>query len=294
MSLQKISEMVIAMNNEVDAIPDLSEPQGMFHRRAIINTGNIKIDSDELDIEFDIPFSDSSEIDEAEISVYNLSQNTISQLKYNQDITVTAGYGSDTGIIFSGRIISTSAKRNGNDKKTTITAVDSQSLEDRTLENIAYQSGVKASYILKDLIGKTGIPISIFNPIRDYTYKESMTVDGSINESIKKYAEICGVSAYIHKGKWYVRSIKDGDDINFNVSVDTGLINSPEEFEEEINSDEYKETIKGYKIKMLLQHRIAVASVINLKSRDVSGTFRVRDGQHSFSGDDFITEFNCI
>ena len=47
-------------------------------------------------------------------------------------------------------------------------------------------------------------------------------------ENIKKYAQVCGVSVYVNKGKIYARHIKDGDNINFTVQASTGMIGSPE------------------------------------------------------------------
>lgn len=290
----KVSEMITALEKSVNSIPQINEPEGMFHRKVVIQSGNITINSDELDVEFDIPFSDSIESDEAEIAIYNLTENSIEQLKYNQEISITAGYGNDLGLIFLGRIISITTKFDKNDKKTTIQALDSQSLKDRVIESIAYQKNASASYILKDLVGRTKIPVAVFKTLRDYTYKDGTTIDGNLNEKINNFAKVCGVSAFIHKGKWHIRNIKDGDNISFTVNQDTGLLGSPEEFEEEITAEEFSDTIKGCKVKMLLQHRIGVASIINLSSREVKGTFRVRNGNHKFSGNDFITEFNCI
>lgn len=294
MNIKKISEMVSAINTAIREEVPITEPSGSFHRRVIIECGAIKVDSDLLDLEFDIPFSDSEEWDEAEISVYNLATNTISQFKYNDTITVTAGYKDDTGLIFSGRICSVKTKWQGNDKKTIITAIDSQSLKEKMIKDIAYKKGVKASYVLKNLISKTGIPIAVFKCSRDFTYKDGLTINGGINENIRKMAHICGISAYIHKGKWYVRNIKDGENINFTVNKDTGLIGSPEEFEETEKNENFNDITKGYKIKMLLQYRIETASIINLNSVEIEGKFRVRDGRHFFDGNNFITEFNCI
>jgi len=61
-------------------------------------------------------------------------------------------------------------------------------------------------------------------------------------ETIKKQAQVCGVSAYISKGQIYVQSIGEGDDTNFSLSVDTGLI-SLSEFEEEIKNQSSNDTV---------------------------------------------------
>ena len=112
-------------------------------------------------------------------------------------------------------------------------------------------------------------------------------------ETIKKQAQVCGVSAYINKGQIYVQSIGEGDDTNFSLSVDTGLI-SLSEFEEEIIAEEYKYKVSGYEVAMLLQHRISTGSILNIKSKNVNGRYRVREGHHSYDGSDFLTKVKAI
>lgn len=294
----KVSKMAKAMQgwtDNVNATKDM--PKGTFGRVAIVESGGIKINSADLDMEFNIPFDDGTEANEAEIKIYNLSKTTVTAFKYNQKITVTAGYGNDTGIIFSGYISKITTKYSGVDKITTINAIDSMELKERKIESVSYAKGTKASYILKDLIKKINLPLAVFETRKDHTYTDTVTVDGELMNNIKKYAEVCGVSAYVLKSKIYIRHIKNGDNINFIVCEDTGLLGSPEEFTEEENIKEDSDEaviMTGYKIKMLLQHRMTTAAIIKLKSREINGTYRVRKGTHSFSGNDFATEVEVI
>ena len=291
----RISNMVVAMqgwNEKLDV--SMETPKDNFGIKITVECGNLTIQNDKLDIEFDVPFDDDLEKNEAQIIVYNLSKDNIARIKRNQEISIKCGYGNDTGIIFSGRVSKAITKYKGQDKQTTIYALDSQSLDEVNVESLAFAAGSKASSILKSLAGKLSIPLAVFKTKRDHTYKDKVTVDGNILPEIKKYAEVCGVSAYINKGKLYIRHIKDGDNIGFTVQESSGLIGSPEEFEEEITAEDYKDTVRGYNIKMLLQHRITTASIITLKSREVSGQFRVIQGTHSYNGTDFITDIKVI
>ncbi len=272
-------------------------PKGMFNRVAVIESGAVKIKSDEIDLEFEIPFDDDLEADEAEIRVYNLTKNTIKNLVVNKSITVTAGYKGDTGVIFSGVISKVITKRQGVDKLTTIRAIDSNDLKEKDLAEITYAKGTKASYILKDLINKTHLPIAAFEPKKDHTYKEKVTVNGGLMENIRKYSNVCGVSTYINKGKvyaqhikTYVQNISKGNTGYFNANADTGLINSPEEYTEEISGEgDTTETISGYELELLLQHRLTTGSVVKIKSFEVSGEYRVISGSHRFNDSEAIT-----
>lgn len=293
--MNKQSELIKAMRGWNKALtPYSTPPKGMFGRKVVVKTWLVTLNGDELDIEFDVPFDDNAEANEAEIRVYNLSNETILSMNWNDNITIEAGYKGDTGLIFNGYISSVRTKWEGVDKITTIKALDDSELQERDIVERTYKAGTNASYILKDLIGMLKVPLAAFKVRRDYTYKEEEKVSGGIMSNIQKYAEICGISVYINKGQLYARHLSEGDNINFVVNEDTGLIGSPEEFEEEISTESGSEKIKGYKFKMLLQHQLTTAAIVNLQSRSVKGTFRVRSGQHTYNESEAITEVEVV
>ncbi len=281
------------------------KPQGVFGCEAKIICGGVTLKSSELDIEFVVRFDDDMEANEAEIIVYNLSKNTISNLapsavKKNNKVSIEAGYKGDTGVIFSGYITKVKTKYENADKVTTIQCIDD--IEEHIITEVTYAGGTAASYILKDLLEKTGIPIDVFKTRRDWTYTEEQKVDGDLMGSIKKYSEVCGVSTYISNGKIYSRYIKEGDNLYFELSEETGLIGSPEEFEEENSlvmqeADEkagtekvdYSETKNGYECDSLLQHRFSAGGIVKLKSRDANGEYRICSGEHRFNPDECIS-----
>ena len=306
---KKISSMMKAMQGWETSLASSSKPpSGQFGRVVKIQTDGLTI-TNELDLEFEVPFDDDTEANEATIKVYNLTKTTIGRIKVDEEISITAGYDKDTGVIFSGVISSVKTRWDGQDRVTTITAIDSESLKEKDIESISFNAGVKASYILKTLVGKVSLPLAVFETRRDHTYTEAVTVSGGLMSNIKEYAEVCGVSAYINKRKIYVRHLTSGDNLNFEVNVDTGLLESPEEFREEnvalTSSDKDKkkkeefekkftDIIEGLTFKMLLEHRITTASIITLKSREYSGTYRVRSGKHVCNESDFYTEITAI
>jgi len=271
---------------------DFIKPNGLFGSVAIVKCNGVTINSKNLDLEFNVPFDDDMEANEAEIIVYNLSKSTISKLKRKKAISIEAGYDKDTGVIFNGFIDRVTTKRDGAEKITTIKCFDDVS--NKTVESLTFAAGTKASYILKTLLNKTGLPIAVFKVRRNWTYKDEETVDGDLMQNIKKYSEVCGISTYVNKGKIYSRYIKDGDNINFTVDVEHGMLDSPEEFEEEQTAEDYTETVTGYNINMLLQHRMTTAAIIKLKSLTANGTFRVRKGKHIFNESEARTEIEVI
>lgn len=287
----KASHLVTAFQKLNEKIN--TEVNGQFGYSVTIRTGNVTISNSSLDCEFTIPFDDDTEANEAEIIVYNLTNSTINGIKLHSSITVTAGYGTDTGVIFSGYISKRTVEYDENDKVITIKAVDDMRRKDRDVNSISYAAGTKASRILRDLCLKVGLPIAVFKVSRDYTYKDEETVDGDLFDNIKRLAKLCGVSAYILKSKIYVRPLNQGDNTTFTLSADTGLLSiSP--FEEEEKNGDYKDVIKGYSLEMLLQHRLQTASIITVKSKNGSGRYRVKSGEHSYDGSKMITKAKVV
>lgn len=287
------SKVIKAAKNWADTLKAYDvTPNGVFGSVAIIKSGYVTISSNDLDIEFSIPFDDDMEANEAEIIIYNLSAQTINELKTKASITVKAGYKNDTGIVFKGFITKISTKYDGADKVTTIRCIDD--VTQKSVENLTFASNTKASEILKSLIDKTGIPVAVYKVRRDYVYTSDQTVDGDLMGNIKKYAQVCGISVYVNKGQIYARHIKEGDNINFTVQPDTGLIGYPEPYEEELTAEDFKETINGYEITMLLQHRMTTAAIVNLTSKISSGSFRVRSGEHTFNSSECITKIKVF
>ena len=265
-----------------------TKPDGVFGSVAVVKSGQVTVSSEKLDLEFTVPFDDDMEPNEAEITVYNLSDNTIKQLKKDASISIDAGYGDDTGVLFYGFISKIKTEYDGADKVTTIYAMDD--IKDHTIASIAFDEGTRASTILRKLIDKTGIPVAVFNPRRDYTYKDAQTVDGDLMENIGKYAQVCGISVYVCKGKIYARYITEGDNLNFKVSSATGMIGSPSAYSEEVKAEDFVDVVDGYEVEMLLQHRMSAGAIVELDSKLASGTYRVCSGEHRFSPDEAVTK----
>lgn len=285
------SQMAISLQQvagKIDVAPD-----GLYDQKAIIKTGDVTISNEDLDFEFEIPFDDDTEANEAEIVIYNLADKTIGAIKKNATITISAGYGKDTGIIFSGYISKKTTRWEENDRVTVIYAIDNNGKKETTLTELTFGSGTKASTILKKLVERVGLPLAVFKTKRDHTYKDKVTVSGGLMDNIKKYAQICGVSAYICKSKIYVCPLTYGTQYTFYLTADTGLL-GVSEYEEEVTTEDYADHITGLDIEMLLQHHIQTGSIINISSKNHKGDYRVKEGSHSYDGSTFKTTVKAV
>lgn len=290
-STGKKSQLITAIKQLNDKITtDISGQYGQF---VSISSGGVVLQKSQFDIEFVVSFDDDTEADVAEVTIYNLTNSTANKFKSKAQITISAGYTNNKGVIFTGYITSKKTYWDGLDKITEIRAVDSLSRVNKEVESISYKANTKASYILKDLCGRAGASIAVFKTLKDYTYTDEVTVDGDLSEAIVQYAKVCGVSAYMSKGKINVRPLSDGDNTKFKLSANTGLL-SVSEFEEEETINDKTVVTKGFDIECLLQCKLQTASIIELNSTGYSGTFRVREGSHECSDGDFVTKAKIV
>jgi len=268
----------------------------LFGRIIRVRTSGMTFTNDNLEIRFTVLFDDDPKPNVSTVEIYNLSNDTIHRIKRGETCTIEAGYRGDYGVIASGKVTSVMTRREGVDKITTITVmegddysrvkVDKKNSTDKKSLKITFKKGTKASVIIKRLCSVLGIKLAYMKLPKDVVYKNGYTVTGLILNTLEEIVKDCGASMYYRRGQMVIRSIKEGTDERFILKEDTGLIESPEPFEEE--------NIKGYKVKCLLQHRITTASIIEIQSKTAKGKYRARKGEHRADGNDFVTEFEVI
>lgn len=309
------SYIVPALGKWTEALKTLKTPGGIYGQRIqVIGDWGLFLDSHYLAIEFSAPFDDDPLPNEAEISVYNLSENTLSQIRPDKLIRVHAGYGLDgyntdgqkeannylnvdLGLLFYGTIKEVRTTQQGSDRKTTFWLVDTGASEEEV--DLSYGEGVLASTILRDLIDRAGMQVADIQLPKDRSFAKSVSVKGAVNAKIAEYAEMCGSMAYIYNRLLYVRDLRQHPSATIEVSQRTGLLESPEPFSKEekdptTDDKDAKIVWNGYKLKMLLNHRITTGVAVNLQSRDANGTYTVRSGKHTFDGTNLLTEAEVI
>lgn len=261
----------------------------MFGCTSVLNVGKyVSIDSDDLTMNFDVVFDDDTDPNESTIEVYNLSNSTIAYLKRNERVTLTSGYKSDgKGVILSSRISSVRSSKDGVDKVTRITVIDGPDLSEKQTKKKTYGKNTKASQVVRDLIPLLGVAIGKVSFPRDVTFAKGYTVEGKVLDELDKLAKTCRAQVFIHKQRVYFGTVADvATSTQFTLSSATGLIGSPEYYEDD--------TEKGYKVKSLLQFRIGVGSLIHIDSRTAKGRFRVKRGRHYWNGSDYMTEVEVV
>ena len=251
--------------------------------------------SDPLTIKFSVPFGDDEKVDTIDIQVFNLKDDTINAISTNKIAILSAGYVDDNGVIFSGTLKKKETNWEGLDKITTFKCIDSSLDYTKGVIKRTYGRDTSASLILRELARDAGLAIGDIDLPVDFVYRSGKVLNGKIKTLVAEIAKDCEAKLHINKNRIYVRDSKKGDNLGLDISKETGLIDEPEEVEEEVKDEKGsklkndKKKIKGYKIKVLLNHRITTDVIIKLTSRKVSGVFRVSKGEHK--GDTFGQEY---
>lgn len=277
--------------------------------------------TDPLTIKFSVPFGDNDKVDTIDIQVYNLKDETINSISINQVAILSAGYVDDNGVIFSGTLKKKETKWEGLDKITTFKCIDCTLDYTQGVVKRTYGRNTPASLILRELARDAGLAIGDIDLPVDFIYRSGKALNGKIKFLVSEIAKDCKAKLHINKGRMYVRNQAKGDKLGLEISKETGLIDEPEEIEEEVKTENkaekkqekneksdkksdgkkpvskpVKKKLKGYKIKMLLNHKITTDVIIKLTSRKVSGVFRVSKGEHKgdTSGTEYYTEVEVV
>jgi len=270
----------------------------LYMRKTTFLVGGREI-TDPLTIKFSVPFGDNEKVDTIDIQVYNLKDETINSISTNQAAILSAGYIDDNGVIFSGSLKKKETKWEGLDKITTFKCIDCSLDYTNGVVKRTYGRNTHASLILRELARDAGLAIGDIDLPIDFIYRSGKTLNGKIKFQIAEIAKDCKAKQYVNKNRLYVRDRAKGDKIGLDISKETGLIDEPEEVEEEVKDEKKskskspkKKKLKGYKVKLLLNHKITTDVIIKLTSRKVSGVFRVSKGEHK--GDTSGTEYYTV
>lgn len=269
--------------------------QFLFNRRVEVSIDNGKKSTtfistsnpNSLRIHFDSDFSNEASPNLTTITIFNLSETSRKEIKKGAKVTLKAGYVGDVGVISEGFINAVQPiGYDGTTKQTTFSFIEGVDYSSKKDIDMSFGKGTYAKTIIQRVAQKAGISISKIELKTNKQYKKGYTADGNPLNILEEIVEACKSSMYFRRGKLIIRDIKKGDDERFILQQSSGLLDYPQRFEDDEQS--------GWSVRCLLQHRIATASIIELKSKYVKGNYRVKSGRHSCNGSDFETSCEVI
>lgn len=257
-----------------------------------------------LDIEFDVPFADKAEPDVATVTIYNLSDDSISEIRKEGKAILSAGYREMHNIseILSGEIEEMKTEWRGLDKVTTITISDGAKSWRKKELNKTYANDTKAKAIMKDLIDTLGYTVVELNPKNNINYPLGKTIKGVASKSLIQLAKDTESKMFVNKGRIVIRPEDKGYESGILINADSGLLDTPTQNKnmtgdkidtpdrEKAKKNNEKE-VPSWTVKCLLNPQIETDSIISIESRSINGKFRVKSGKHT---KDFTTELEVV
>lgn len=253
-----------------------------------------------LEIDFDVSFNDGKDPDVSTVTIYNLSDNTINDIKHDGYLYLNVGYKmmNNKANILTGEIEDIETTWSGLDKVSKITVGDGTKTWRKAELNKTYANGTKASVIMKDLANVLKYEIVEITPKNDLVYKLGKTIKGSASKSLTQLVKDTESKMFVNKNRIVIRDQKKGYTTGFVLNKDTGLVGIPtlnkdesgdktSDVGKEKDKKKNEETKKTWKVTCLLNPKIETDSVIKIESKALNGTFRVISGRHS---KDFNTE----
>lgn len=271
-----------------------------------IDTRTFNLES--LDIEFEAQggvSASQSKANVADITIWNLNDETKAWIKKGQTAQITAGYTPEGNYspVFLGTISAISSERSGGDIKTVITVTDAMAtLRGSKKINLTLAKGSSVYAGACSIAAEAGAAVGkVEDP--GMTFEAEYTASGNAAETLKalcdhingrlkrdgtiKDLDTGGWKFYTYNDLVYLVSADYHDAIAHAVKADTGLISV------EPQLDSSSGGVKGYKVTTLLNPKIGTNSLISVTSAVYTGAMKVSGFSHKVNSSDFTTEMEC-
>ena len=251
----------------------------LFRRRieVLIEDTNRSYSYPQLEIKFSGEFNQDAEPNLYEVTIYNLSKDSIQNIAVGNKIILNAGYQDDIGSIAAGFITKVETDTSKVDVSTTIEFQDASNRWLQTRVNRTFSGPVTAEYILRELTSDVGLELGNIQLNNNKTYQTGKTFRSSIASAIRQIARETGTPVNIANGRIDFMADGVGLETGFVLNSSTGLIGSPERIED-------KDSRAEYKVRMLMNHNIRPRSVILVESTTFNGFAYIVKGSYN---DDF-------
>lgn len=261
-------------------------------------------------ITFSIKKDNNKDPNQAEIVVYNLSEDTVNYInrgiRNNLAVALAVGYeGEELVMVFKGTIQWVSDTFDSVDRKTTLHCLDGGINIAEARTSRSYPKGTKIKRVVTDLVKDLGTTEGNIHVDNDQTLSSATAMCGNTSHYLEHICKSIDHNVSIQDGSVYVtpRSQMSSARSAY-ISPETGLIGSPEPFHNDIkptkkvtkSSKKAKKPTDGVKFKCQMNGAILPEKTIWLKSRDYDGPFKVVSVSHNGDkeGKEWVTEVECV
>jgi hypothetical protein len=253
----------------------------------------------DLKIVFDIEKSNSQTPNQSKITLYNLSPSHRAILETRDcGVELKAGYG-EAGPIFKGTVTNAVTKKNGADVETELELADGLVPLRDNYVNLSYSGKVNRGHIVRDIASQMGLDVVVSPSVSFGDFSMGFSNVGKPGDALRRVCKADNLNWTIQNG--ILQIVKANQPITnriYVISTETGLISIPESLNKAASGSDKggKNKTKytgqnGWRVVYLLNPAIGINDLIQLKSRSLSGYFRVE--KLTMSGDSHGSQWEC-
>lgn len=268
-------------------------------------------------IEFEVKKDNSKDPNKGYVTLYNLSDETVSYLDANQResiaIVLEAGFDGENQTIFSGTVEFVQDKWDGHTRQTKMILGDATTNIMTAKTARSYKKGTPLDTVLNDLVSDLKLPIGKVVKFGNQTLQQSMAFTGNAANNLERLAKNTGSTFSVQDGAVYwTTQGKRFRNAVFEISAESGMHDSPtpqnpepakrrlekkskSKSKPKVNKGPSRAEIKedaGLVVVTELNGAIIPESTIYLKSQKYTGFYKVVYLTHKgqLEGGDWVSE----
>lgn len=229
-----------------------------------------------LHISFSVEKADLTSQNTAKVSIWNLNQTQIAELEKSDCIvSLKAGYGTTTPLIFAGVVTYVSTALDGANICTEVELIDNRIEIRDTYVSISYDGVISTKTVLEDVAGQMGVTPTFSYNAEFSEFQNGFSFVGAGKDALTKACDSSNLTWSIQNGVLQIK--KPGDVMSQEVYVlspDTGLVSIPKKIQ--IASEDDTDVVQtGYDVEYLMDAAITIDDYVKLESKYREGYFRV-------------------
>lgn len=245
--------------------------------------GQVGTRIDTTRIRFRVEKTEKPDANQVEAELYNLAPETRSKCQDRDSvIVIAAGYKSDgEQVIGIGDVHRYETLYPAPEIVTRINCGDGLNSLRESRTTLSYKPGVPLGTIVDDIAKSMGLKQAPTDAILNGTFRQGFSFSGQSTDAMNKVTAAFGLNWSIQNG--HLQITEKGKPANKKailLTPETGLIGSPQ-LVDDVSTERKKHTkMLGIRIECLLNPRIEPGGVIEVRSREKKGFYRVVTVEH--------------
>lgn len=238
-------------------------------------------DNQGLDIDYKVDKNNEQKTNKATVLIYMLTDATIRTIKKGSTLIIEDGYLDYSKVCFTGVIDSVRTYfDSNNDKITEIIGTPNNRAYLNTVINKPFRAGIKASEIIQQLNKEIPFKIEVLDLVKDITYSKGKCFSCRLSDAVKILGSDTGSKVNFDDGRIYFKSPGKTYSTKIQLSAANGLV-AIEKMED-----------NKYQMQCFIIPDILEDSVLEIKSKNLPGTYKVIEIARVAEGDEF--SIHCV